>query len=154
MKRLIFGLLGFVVVEVLIIIVVTAFMTFADLKEATTGEAIVEALLVFVQHPIIQLKALMNPLFIFLTGANALYMIWLQFTSKAKKTGWRVHEANAYHGSARWGKPREIVDDNHFLQAEREVQQAFFASLKEAKDNGGHDTRALSKQGIDSGEQR
>ena len=32
MKRLIFGLLGFVVVEVLIIIVVTAFMTFAYLK--------------------------------------------------------------------------------------------------------------------------
>ena len=32
MKRLIFGLLGFVVVEVLIIIAVTAFMTFANLK--------------------------------------------------------------------------------------------------------------------------
>ena len=45
MKRVIFGLLGFVVVEVLIIIVVTAFMTFAYLKGATTGEAIVEALL-------------------------------------------------------------------------------------------------------------
>lgn len=131
MKRVIFGLLGFVVVEVLIIIAVTAFITFADLKGATTGEAIVEALLLFVQHPITQLKALMNPLFIFLTGANALYMIWLQFTVKAKKTGWRVHEANAYHGSARWAKEEEILNGDFISKSEKNVRETFLQSLKD-----------------------
>ena len=131
MKRLIFGLLGFVVVEVLIIIVVTAFMTFANLKEATTSEAIVEALLVVVQHPITQLKALMNPLFIFLTGANALYMIWLQFTAKAKNTGWRVHEANAYHGSPRWAKEEEILNGDFISKSEKNVRETFLQSLKD-----------------------
>ena len=131
MKRVIFGLLGFVVVEVLIIIAVTAFMTFANLKGATTGEAMVEALLLFVQHPITQLKALMNPLFIFLTSANALYMIWLQFTAKAKNTGWRVHEANAYHGSARWAKEEEILNGDFISKSEKNVRETFLQSLKD-----------------------
>ena len=131
MKRVIFGLLGFVVVEVLIIIAVTAFITFANLKGATTGEAMVEALLLFVQHPITQLKALMNPLFIFLSSANALYMIWLQFTAKAKNTGWRVHEANAYHGSARWAKEEEILNGDFISKSEKNVRETFLQSLKD-----------------------
>ena len=54
----------------------------------------------------------------------------LQLKRKTKKDGWDIHEKNAYHGSARWAKEKEILDGNFIAKSEKDVRETFLQSLK------------------------
>lgn len=70
-----------------------------------------------------------NPLFVILTVLNLFYSGLIQLKYKTKKDGWAIHEKNAYHGSARWEKEKEILDGNFIGKSEQEVRETFLQSL-------------------------
>jgi len=71
-----------------------------------------------------------NPFFILGTIAVFVYSIILQ-KGNNKKDGWETQLDTAYHGSAHWGKPKDIFDKNNFRsQSKRSVQKEFMKSLK------------------------
>lgn len=71
-----------------------------------------------------------NPFFILGTGVAVIYSIFTH-RGKIKKEGWDTEESNAYHGSARWGRPQEVIDNKNFIKkTKRQVQTEFSKSLE------------------------
>lgn len=82
-----------------------------------TKEIVIDILLEQIKHPINTIQGYIddkNPLIILGTIGNGVFNLYLQLTSKSKKEGWEVHEKNAYHGSARWAKEKEIYADGNY----------------------------------------
>ncbi len=72
-----------------------------------------------------------NPFFIIGTGVVFIYSLILTKGDK-KKRGWESQLDTAYHGSAHWGKHKDIFDKKNFYnQSKKSVQKEFMNSLKQ-----------------------
>jgi len=71
-----------------------------------------------------------NPFFLIGTGAIFIYSIVLHIKGKKRKSDWETQE-EGYHGSAKWSKPRDIIDNKNFeAQSKKEIQTNFYKSLE------------------------
>lgn len=133
MKKLLWFLVSFLLFEVVIVFFIDLILLLGELKLAITTEAMFASIKDVLFHPIQTIKGYVtsrNPLFILLTLLNVVYSAFIQIRRKQKKEGWDIHEKNAYHGSARWAKEKEILDGNFIAKSEKDVREAFLQSLK------------------------
>ncbi|MEK4387962.1 hypothetical protein MKZ25_19715 [Solibacillus sp. FSL W7-1464] len=133
MKKLLWFLVSFLLFEVVIIFFVDLILLLGELKLAITTEALFVSIKEVLFHPIQTIEGYVtnrNPLFILLTLLNLVYSAFIQIRRKQKKEGWDIHEKNAYHGSARWAKEKEILDGNFIAKSEKDVRETFLQSLK------------------------
>lgn len=133
MKRLLWFLVSFLLFEVVIVFFIDLILLLGELKLAITTEAMFASIKDVLFHPIQTIEGYVtsqNPLFILLTLLNLVYSAFIQIRRKRKKEGWDIHEKNAYHGSARWAKEKEILDGNFIAKSEKDVREAFLQSLK------------------------
>lgn len=132
MKKLLWFLVSFLLFEVVIVFFIDLILLLGELKLAITTEAMFASVKDVLFHPIQTIEGYVtsrNPLFILLTLLNV-YSAFIQIRRKQKKEGWDIHEKNAYHGSARWAKEKEILDGNFIAKSEKDVREAFLQSLK------------------------
>lgn len=133
MKKLLWFIISFLAFEIVIVIFIDLILLLSELKLSITTSAMMDSLKEIFLHPIQTIKGYIasgNPLFIFLTILNLFYSAFIQLRRKMKKDGWDIHEKNAYHGSARWAREKEIVDGNFIVKSEKDVREAFLQSLK------------------------
>lgn len=133
MKKLLWFIVSFLAFEVVILILIDFILLLGELKLAITTDAMLGSVKELFLHPVQAIEgyvASKNPLFFILTVLNLFYSALLQLKSKTKKDGWDIHEKNAYHGSARWAKGKEILDGNFIAKSEKDVREAFLQSLK------------------------
>lgn len=133
MKRLIWVFVSFLAFEIVIVAFIDLILLLGELKLGLTTSAMMDSLKEVFLHPIQTIKgyiASRNPLFIILTLLNLFYSAFIQLRRKSKKDGWDIHEKNAYHGSARWAKEKEILDGNFIAKSEKDVRETFLQSLK------------------------
>ncbi|MEE1130244.1 MAG: hypothetical protein UHX00_01300 [Caryophanon sp.] len=126
MIRIIVALLLFLVLEVVVIAAVGQFMLFADLKHLYTTDVAGQLLVQQLQAPIETVKALIrakNPLFFIGSFSVIVGIVYVLLLPKSDSQGWRVHEKNAYHGSARWARKHEIFDENYKAVSMKTIQQ-------------------------------
>lgn len=133
MKKLLWFLVSFLLFEIVIVFFIDLILLLGELKLAITTDAMLASVKDVLFHPIQTIEGYVtsqNPLFILLTLLNVVYSAFIQIRRKQKKEGWDIHEKNAYHGSARWAKEKEILDGNFIAKSEKDVQEAFLQSLK------------------------
>lgn len=133
MKKLMWFGISFLAFEIVIVLFIDLILLVSELKLSLTTSAMLGSLQDVFLHPIQTIKGYIksqNPLFIILTVLNLFYSAFIQLKRKTKKDGWAIHEKNAYHGSARWAKEKEILDGNFIAKSEQEVREVFFQSLE------------------------
>jgi hypothetical protein len=133
MKKLLWFIVSFLAFEVVILVLIDFILLLGELKLAITTDAMIGSVKELFLHPIQAIEgyvASKNPLFFILTVLNLFYSALLQLKRKTKKDGWDIHEKNAYHGSARWAKEKEILDGNFIAKSEKDVRETFLQSLK------------------------
>lgn len=133
MKKLLWFIVSFLAFEVVILILIDFILLLGELKLAITTDAMLGSVKELFLHPVQAIEgyvAYKNPLFFILTVLNLFYSALLQLKRKTKKDGWDIHEKNAYHGSARWAKEKEILDGNFIAKSEKDVRETFLQSLK------------------------
>lgn len=138
MKKLLWFIVSFLAFEIVIIVLIDFILLLGELKLAITTDAMLGSVKELFLHPVQAIEgyvASKNPLFFILTVLNLFYSALLQLKRKTKKDGWDIHEKNAYHGSARWAKEKEILDGNFIAKSEKDVRETFLQSLKD------HDTK-------------
>lgn len=138
MKKLLWFIVSFLAFEIVILVLIDFILLLGELKLAITTDAMLGSVKELFLHPVQTIEgyvASKNPLFFILTVLNLFYSALLQLKRKTKKDGWDIHEKNAYHGSARWAKEKEILDGNFIAKSEKDVRETFLQSLK------GHDTK-------------
>lgn len=134
MRKLLWFFVSFLVFEIVIVVFIDLILLLSELKLAITTSAMMDRLKEVFLHPIQTIKGYIasgNPLFILLTILNLFYSSCIQLRRKTKKDGWDIHEKNAYHGSARWAKEKEILDGNFIAKSEKDVREIFLQSLKD-----------------------
>src|SRR5699024_3221829 len=112
MMRILFIIIGFLVLETLLILALEAVYTLSEYKLNITTDLYIENVTNVFNNlgSYIQTNwEQKNPFFLIGTGVIALYSIYTPFANKKKK-GWETEIDNAYHDSACWAKAREIVD--------------------------------------------
>lgn len=133
MKKLLWFIGSFLAFEVVILVLIDFILLLGELKLAITTDAMFLSVKELFLHPVQAIEgyvAFKNPLFFILTVLNLFYSALLQLKRKTKKDGWDIHEKNAYHGSARWAKEKEILDGNFIAKSEKDVRETFLQSLK------------------------
>ena len=133
MKKLLRFIGSFIAFEVVILVLIDFILLLGELKLAITTDAMFLSVKELFLHPVQAIEgyvAFKNPLFFILTVLNLFYSALLQLKRKTKKDGWDIHEKNAYHGSARWAKEKEILDGNFIAKSEKDVRETFLQSLK------------------------
>lgn len=133
MKKIMWFGISFLAFEIVIVLFIDLILLVSELKLSLTTSAMFGSLQDVFLHPIQTIKGYIksqNPLFIILTVLNLFYSAFIQLKRKKKKDGWAIHEKNAYHGSARWAKEKEILDGNFIAKSEQEVREVFFQSLE------------------------
>ena len=133
MKKLLWFFISFLAFELVIIAFVEGLLLLSELKLELTTKAIVLRLKEVLLHPVNTITGYVenrNPLWILLTLFNLFYSAFIQIRRKTKKDGWDIHEKNAYHGSARWAKEKEILDGNFITKSKKDVREEFLQSLK------------------------
>ncbi|MBX8946828.1 hypothetical protein [Lysinibacillus sp. K60] len=133
MKKFLWFIVSFLVFEVVIVVLIDFILLLGELKLEITTDAMFTSLKELFFHPVQTIQGYMaakNPLFLILTVLNLFYSAILQIRRKTKKDGWNIHEKNAYHGSARWAKEKEILDGNFIAKSEKDVRETFLQSLK------------------------
>lgn len=133
MKKLLWFIVSFLAFEVVILVLIDFILLLGELKLAITTDAMLGSVKELFLHPVQVIEgyvASKNPLFFILTVLNLFYSALLQLKRKTKKDGWDIHEKNAYHGSARWAKEKEILDGNFIAKSEKDVRETFLQSLK------------------------
>lgn len=133
MKKLMWFGISFLAFEIVIVLFIDLILLVSELKLSLTTSAMLGSLQDVFLHPIQTIKGYIksqNPLFIILTVLNLFYSAFIQLKRKTKKDGWAIHEKNAYHGSARWAKEKEILDGNFIAKSEQEVREVFFQTLQ------------------------
>lgn len=133
MKKILWFIVSFLAFEVVILILIDFILLLGELKLAITTDAMLGSVKELFLHPVQVIEgyvASKNPLFFILTVLNLFYSALLQLKRKTKKDGWDIHEKNAYHGSARWAKEKEILDGNFIAKSEKDVRETFLQSLK------------------------
>ncbi|RUS49308.1 hypothetical protein QI30_19595 [Kurthia sp. 3B1D] len=133
MKKLLWFIVSFLAFEVVILVLIDFILLLGELKLAITTDAMLGSVKELFLHPVQAIEgyvASKNPLFFILTVLNLFYSALLQLKRKTKKDGWDIHEKNAYHGSARWAKEKEILDGNFIAKSEKDVRETFLQSLK------------------------
>lgn len=133
MKKLLWFFVSFLAFEIVIVAFIDLILLLSELKLELTTAAMMDSLKDVFLHPIQTIKGYIekgNPLFIILTLLNLFYSAFIQLRRKSKKDGWDIHEKNAYHGSARWAREKEILDGNFIAKSEKDVREAFLQSLK------------------------
>ncbi|UYB50077.1 hypothetical protein OCI51_26280 (plasmid) [Lysinibacillus capsici] len=138
MKKLLWFIVSFLAFEIVILVLIDFILLLGELKLAITTDAMLGSVKELFLHPVQAIEgyvASKNPLFFILTVLNLFYSALLQLKRKTKKDGWDIHEKNAYHGSARWAKEKEILDGNFIAKSEKDVRETFLQSLKD------HDTK-------------
>lgn len=136
--KLLLFLMVFALVELIVLYATSSFMYFADKKLDVVTQGFINRAKEVVFSPIQLSKAYFdekNPMFLVLTGMNFILSIYILAVSRKKKSGWEVHEKNAYHGSSRWAKEKEIFNDGNFKAKKlKDLHAEFLQSLKK---NGG-----------------
>ncbi|MEK4630525.1 hypothetical protein MKZ17_20295 [Solibacillus sp. FSL R7-0682] len=138
MKKFLWFIVSFLAFEIVILVLIDFILLLGELKLAITTDAMLGSVKELFLHPVQTIEgyvASKNPLFFILTVLNLFYSALLQLKRKTKKDGWDIHEKNAYHGSARWAKEKEILDGNFIAKLEKDVRETFLQSLKD------HDTK-------------
>lgn len=133
MKKLLWFIVSFLAFEIVILVLIDFILLLGELKLAITTDAMLGSVKELFLHPVQTIEgyvASKNPLFVILTVLNLFYSVLLQLKRKTKKDGWDIHEKNAYHGSARWAKEKEILDGNFIAKSEKDVRETFLQSLK------------------------
>lgn len=134
LMRILFIIIGFLVLETLLILALEAVYTLSEYKLNITTDLYIENVTNVFNNlgSYIQTNwEQKNPFFLIGTGVIALYSIYIPFANQKKK-GWETELDNAYHGSARWAREREVVDKENFIkQSKRQVQSDFYKSLKQ-----------------------
>lgn len=133
MKKLLWFIVSFLAFEIVILVLIDFILLLGELKLAITTDAMLGSVKELFLHPIQAIEDYVvskNPLFFILTVLNLFYSALLQLKRKTKKDGWDIHEKNAYHGSARWAKEKEILDGNFIAKSEKDVRETFLQSLK------------------------
>ena len=134
-KKFVWFLVSFILSEWCLLVVTQLIMTFSTFKLTMTNTILLESIKETVLHPIQEIQTLIetkNPLFIMGTIALFLYCAYVQIklVMKEKKEGWEADERNQYHGSARWGREKEIFDGKNYLaQSKQDILKKFTASL-------------------------
>ena len=133
LKKVLWIVLTFVFLEALLIAALEVIYTLSEYKLAINTEIIGTHLKETFTHlrNYIQINwAQKNPFFILGTGVVFIYSVFTHM-GKIKKEGWDTEESNAYHGSARWGRPQEVVDNKNFTKkSKKQVQTEFQKSLE------------------------
>jgi hypothetical protein len=133
-EKLLWFIGSFLAFEVVILVLIDFILLLGELKLAITTDAMFLSVKELFLHPVQAIEgyvAFKNPLFFILTVVlNLFYSALLQLKRKTKKDGWDIHEKNAYHGSARWAKEKEILDGNFIAKSEKDVRETFLQSLK------------------------
>lgn len=133
MKKFLWFIVSFLAFEIVILVLIDFILLLGELKLAITTDAMLGSVKELFLHPVQAIEgyvASKNPLFFILTVLNLFYSALLQLKRKTKKDGWDIHEKNAYHGSARWAKEKEILDGNFIAKSEKDVREIFLQSLK------------------------
>lgn len=133
MKKLLWFIVSFLAFEVVILVLIDFILLLGEQKLTITTDAMLLSVKELFLHPVQAIEgyvASKNPLFFILTVLNLFYSALLQLKRKTKKDGWDIHEKNAYHGSARWAKEKEILDGNFIVKSEKDVRETFLQSLK------------------------
>lgn len=134
LMRILFIIIGFLVLETLLILALEAIYTLSEYKLDITTDLYIENITNVFSNLGSYIKTnweQRNPFFLIGTGVIALYSIYVPFANKKKK-GWETELDNAYHGSARWARENEIVDKQNFIkQSKKKVQSEFYKSLKQ-----------------------
>lgn len=134
LMRILFIIIEFLVLETLLILALEAVYTLSEYKLNITTDLYIENVTNVFNNlgSYIQTNwEQKNPFFLIGTGVIALYSIYIPFANQKKK-GWETELDNAYHGSARWAREREVVDKENFIkQSKRQVQSDFYKSLKQ-----------------------
>lgn len=134
LKRMLFIIVTFLILEALLILALEAIYTLSEYKLDITVDLYIENITnVFTNlGSYIQTNwEQKNPFFLIGTGVIAIYSLYVPFANKKKK-GWETELDNAYHGSARWARENEVVDKENFIkQSKRQVQSDFYKSLKQ-----------------------
>jgi len=133
-KKLLWVLITFILLELLLLATLEVIITLSEARLDISGELMLQNL----QQMITNLPTVIrqywterNPLFIIGTFAILIYSFVLnrrRFTTN----GWETETENAYHGSARWGRPDEIFDKKGNFQpaSKRQIQSNFAQSIK------------------------
>lgn len=133
MKKLLWFIVSFLAFEIVILVLIDFILLLGELKLTITTDAMLGSVKELFLHPVQAIEGYVaseNPLFFILTVLNLFYSALLQLKRKTKKDGWDIHEKNAYHGSARWAKEKEILDGNFIAKSEKDVRETFLQSLK------------------------
>jgi len=132
-KRLIWIIITFILLELLLLMALDVIYLLSEVKLNINIDIVLSSLQdLFTSLPstiqgYIQEN---NPFFLLGTGAVLIYSIVIHFKGKKKKSDWETQE-EGYHGSAKWSKPRDIIDNKNFeAQSKKEIQANFYKSLK------------------------
>lgn len=115
-KRLVFYLAAMLLLLYMLMLVVTAFMTFAEYKLDITSAMILDSILQTARHPVhygaMAIKE-NNPLFIIGVVAIIAYLVFLYAKSFTKEKSWET-DKNDTHGSAKWMDKKSLVKGKNY----------------------------------------
>lgn len=132
-KKLLWIMITFVLLEVLLLLALEAIYLLSEYKLDISVDLALNQFSNMFSNIVTVISNYINeknPFFILGTVAIFIYSIILQ-KGDNKKDGWESQLDTAYHGSAHWGKNKDIFDKKNFhSQSKRSVQKDFMNSLK------------------------
>lgn len=132
-KRLLWILITFVILEILLLLALEAIYLLSEYKLEISVDLVLNQFSNMFSNivPIISnYISERNPFFLIGTVAIFIYSLVLS-KGKKKKEGWESQLDTAYHGSAHWGKHKDIFDKKNFYnQSKKSIQKEFMTSLK------------------------
>lgn len=133
LKKIVWIVITFLFLEALLILALEAIYTLSEYKLDISTAVLMANIKDTFSHLGTYIQTnweVKNPFFILGTGVAAIYSIFTH-RGKIEKEGWDTEESNAYHGSARWGKPQEVIDNKNFTKkSKKQVQSEFSKSLE------------------------
>ena len=115
-KRLIFYLAAMLLLLYMLMLILTAFMTFAAYKLDITSAVMFDSILQTARHPVhYGLMAIKenNPLFIIGAVAVVVYLVFLYVKSFTKEKPWET-DKNDTHGSAKWMDKKSLAKGKNY----------------------------------------
>lgn len=132
-KKIIWIIITFVFLEILLLMALDVIYLLSEVKLDINVDLVMSSL----QQLLTSLPSTIqgyvqekNPFFLIGTGAIFIYSIVLHIKHNKRKSDWETQE-EGYHGSAKWSKPRDIIDNKNFeAHSKKEIQSNFYKSLE------------------------
>lgn len=116
LKRFVFYLLAILILLYLLMLIVTALMTFAEYKLDITSYVVLENILQTAKNPLhygmtsVKEK---NPLIIIGSLSIIVYTLFLFIKGSTKNKAWEA-DKNDTHGSAKWKNKKDFLHDGNY----------------------------------------